>query len=42
MIDRPESQDYVAEVAAAYDAIGDDYYRYYRSGQPRLLRNTIG
>ena len=31
MIDRPESQDYVAEVAAAYDAIGDDCYRYYRS-----------
>jgi SAM-dependent methyltransferase len=31
MIDRPESQEYVAEVAAAYDAIGDDYYRYYRN-----------
>jgi SAM-dependent methyltransferase len=31
MTENPESQDFVAEVAAGYDAVGDDYYRYCRS-----------
>lgn len=31
MTDKSESQDFVAKVATSYDAVGDEYYRHYRS-----------